>query len=539
MYIEEIKKKQGTKVYKTILIRESYREDGKVKHRTVANISKLPTKQINILKASLKGKDGDFNASDFGIGHSYEYGASFALRELAKNIGLDKAIFSTKTEWRENVLAMITGRIIHQGSKLNLVNSYMDSALWEIAGHEFGKRPSVEKACYRPMDELLKRKDKIEQKLAKKHIKEGAILLYDITNTWLEGEYKDSEIVKYGKAKGGKVGYKQVAIGLLTNAEGCPVGVEVFKGNTSDQTTVLDQVKKISEKYGIKEAVFVGDRGMLTQKRINEIDSDFYKTVTALTHTELKHIIEKENIQMDLFDEMNITEIIDSEDKETRYMLCKNENEKVKERSTREALIKKVEALLSKKAAVKKKRDKKKTCASIGRIFEKHKIEKFFSWDVDDDGRLTWSKKEEAIQKEQQLDGCYVIKTNATETMSKEEVVEAYSGLQKVEQAFRNMKTVLLELRPIHHKSDDRIRAHIFMVMLAYYLQWHLMQKVAPLFENDGSEAERRWSLDIVINRLKSISKVEILINGIAVRKDISEPDAEQNEILKLLGIKL
>jgi transposase len=500
----------------------------------------LPTEQANILKASLKGKDGDFNASDFGIGRSYEYGASFALRELARSIGLDKAIFSTQTEWRENILAMITGRLIYQGSKLSLVNNYMDTALWEIAGHEFGKRPNVEKTCYRPMDELLKRKGRIEQKLAKKHIKEGAILLYDVTNTWLEGEYKDSEIVKYGKAKGGKIGYKQVAIGLLTNSAGCPVGVEIFKGNVSDQTTVLDQVKKISDKYGIKEAVFVGDRGMLTQKRINEIDSDFYKTITALTHTELKHIIEKENIQMDLFDEMNITELIDSEDGETRYMLCKNENEKAKERSTREVLIRKVEELLGRKAAVKRKRDKRKTCASVGRIFEKHKLEKFFFWDVDDDGRLTWGKKEDVIRQEEQLDGCYVIKTNAmAETMNKEDVVEAYRGLQKVEQAFRNMKTVLLELRPIHHKLDDRIRSHIFIVMLAYYLQWHLMQKVAPLFENDGTEDERRWSLDIVINRLKSISKVEILINGIAVRKDISKPDAEQNEILELLGIKL
>ena len=374
MYIEEIKKKQGSKIYKTILIRESYRENGKVKHRTVANISNVPIEQVNLLKASFKGKDGEFKVSDFNIGHSYEYGASFVLRELSKNIGLDKAIFSTKTEWRENVLAMITGRIVHQGSKLSLTNTYKDSALWEIAGHEFGKRPNVEKTCYKAMDELFKRKDRIEKKLAKKHVKEGSILLYDITNTWLEGEYQNSDIVKYGKAKGGKIGYKQVAIGLLTNSQGCPVGVEIFKGNTSDQMTVLDQVKKISDKYGIKKAVFVGDRGMLTQKRINEIDADYFKTITALTHAELRSLIEKKSIQMDLFDEMNITEIIDSEDKEIRYMLCKNEKEKRKERSTRNSLIEKVETLLTNKAEVKRKRDKKKTCASIGRIFEKHKI---------------------------------------------------------------------------------------------------------------------------------------------------------------------
>jgi len=539
MYIEEIKKKQGSRIYKSILVRESYRDNGKVKHRTIANISKLPVEHVRRLKASLRGEKGNFKVSDLGIGRSYEYGGSFVLRELAKDIGLDKAIFSRETQWRENILAMISGRILHQGSKLNLVNTYMDTALWEIAGHKFGVRPDVEKDCYQPMDELLKRKDIIERKLAKKHLKQGTILLYDITNTWLEGEYKDSKIVKYGRGKGGKRGYRQVSIGLLTNAEGCPVGIEIFKGNTSDQTTVLDQIKKISEKYGIKEAVFVGDRGMLTQKRINEIDSDYFKIVTALTHTELSSIIKKENIQMDLFDEMNITEIIDSENNKMRYMLCKNEKEKIKERNTREALIKKVEVLLTRKAAVKKKRDKKKTCAAIGRIFEQNKIEKFFLWDVDDNGKLSWSRKEEKIEEEKSLDGCYVIKTNVSKVMNKENVVEAYQGLQKVEQAFKNMKTVLLELRPIYHKSDDRIIAHVFIVMLAYYLQWHFMQKVASLFVGDGEGDERRWSFDIIIKRLKSITRVEQLIENIVVKINISKPDMEQNKILSLLNIKL
>ena len=539
MYIEELKKKQGNKIYSSVLIRESYRDNGKVKHRTIANITKLPVEHIRQLKASLRGERGEFKISDLGIGRSYEYGGSFVLRELAEDIGLDKAIFSRATQWRENILAMISGRMLHQGSKLNLVNTYMDTALWEIAGHKLGARPDVKKDCYNPMDELLKRKDIIERKLAEKHLKNGTILLYDITNTWLEGEYKDSDIVRYGMGKGGKRGYKQVSIGLLTNAEGCPVGIEIFRGHTSDQTTVLDQIKKISEKYGIKEAVFVGDRGMLTQKRIDEIDSDYFKTVTALTHTELSSIIKKENIQIDLFDEVNITEIIDSENSELRYMLCKNENEKVKEGNTREALIKKVEVLLNKKAAVKKKRDKKKTCAGVGRIFEKYKIEKFFLWDVDDNGKLTWSRKEQKIEEEKLLDGCYVIKTNVSDIMNKESVVEAYRGLQKVEQAFKNMKTVLLELRPIHHKSDDRITAHIFIVMLAYYLQWHFMQRVAPLFANDGRGDKRRWSFDIIIKRLKSITKVEQLVENIVIKTDISKPDIEQREILKLLKIKL
>jgi hypothetical protein len=204
------------------------------------------------LRNSIKGKKGDFKIADLKNGSAYEYGGAAAFRALAGEIGLDKTISSTKSEWRDNVLAMIIGRILYQGSKLSLVNQYRDTALWELAGHDFGVRPDVEKHCYAPMDELLKRKSRIERKLAKKHLTNGCVVLYDITNTWFEGEYAKSKKVVHGKGKGGKVGYKQIALGVLTSKDGCPVGVEIFKGNVSDQTTVLDQVKRLSIKYGVK-----------------------------------------------------------------------------------------------------------------------------------------------------------------------------------------------------------------------------------------------------------------------------------------------
>jgi transposase len=540
MYITEVKSVSKGKKYQSTLIRESYRENSEVKNKTIANISKLPPALIRNIKSFLQGQHGDFNISDLENGSTYEYGASYALKELSQQIGLGNAIFSTKTEWRENVMAMIIGRILYQGSKLSLVNTYNDTALWELAGHVYGKRPDVEKHCYKPMDELLKRKKKIECKFAKKHFQNGSIILYDITNTWFEGEYEDSEKVKRGLGKGGKRGYKQIALGLLTNNEGCPVAVEVFKGNTSDQTTVLDQVKKISEVYGIKEAIFTGERGMLTQKRIDEIKETDFKIITALTHAELKNLIKKENIQIDLFDQMNITEIVDSEDKITRYMLCKNDNEMEKERITRRSLIKKVKDLLTKKAAVKRKRQANKVSASVGRIFAKYRIEKFFAWDVDKRGKLSWNLKYDVIEKEEELDGCYVIKTDAAKKqMNKHKTVDCYRNLQKVEQAFKNMKTVMLELRPIHHKTDERIEAHIFIVMLAYYLQWHAMQKLKPLFDSDEKGKEKRWTFEGVIDRLKSIRKIENLIDGIVVKTNISTPDKEQEQILNLLGVNL
>ncbi len=539
MFVEEIKKIQGGKKYKSVLVRESFREDGKVKHRTIANISKLPQEYIRQLKMQMKNEGGEFDLKDLKNGLNYEYGASFVFKELAKNIGLEQAIFSRKTQWREDVMAMITGRILYQGSKLSLVNAFKDSALWELAGHIYGERPDVEKNCYQAMDELLSRKNRIEKKLAKKHLENGCIILYDITNFWLEGEYDNSDLACYGNPKGGKRGYKQIALGLLTNNEGCPVGVEVFKGNTSDQTTVVNQLKKISEKYGIEHAIFTGDRGMLTQKRVDEIKETDFKIITALTHKEIKTVVEKENIQLDLFDQMNITEIIDSKDKNTRYMLCKNDKQMLKERTSRQRMIDKVEQELTKKAAVKQKREIQKVSASVGRIFEKYRIEKFFTWKVEEKGQLTWELKQEVIDREKELDGCYVIKTNAEKDLSKKDVVQSYRNLQKVEQAFKNMKTIMLELRPVYHKTDERIKSHIFIVMLAYYIQWNAMQKLKPLFESDGKGKDQRWTFEIVIQRLKSIQKIQSVILGNVVKTNISTPDEEQQQILDLLGVKL
>jgi transposase len=540
MYVDEINKKQGKKIYKTFLIRESYRDkDGNVKHNTVANISKLPLEYIQQIREMLRNKKGDFKLEDLKNGRACEYGASYVFKDLSKQIGLEQAISSRKSQWREDVMAMIIGRILYQGSKLSLVNQYRDTALWELAGHEYGTRPDVEKHCYLPMDELLKRKKRIERKLAKKHLTDGCIILYDITNTWFEGEYENSRKVAFGKGKGGKVGYKQIALGLLTNKEGCPVGVEIFKGNISDQTTVLEQIKKLSDKYGIKHAVFTGDRGMLTAKRVDEISETNFKVITALTHLEMKKLLEKEDIQKDLFDEKNITEVVDSETG-TRYALCKNEQEMLKERKTRRAMIEKVKSLLEKKASVTRKRDPMKVAAGIGRIFEKYRIEKFFSWNIDDSGHLSWSLKQDRIDAEEELDGCYVIKTTAgPEVISKEEFVLGYRNLQKVEQGFKNMKTVLLELRPVYHKKDDRIESHIFIVMLAYYLQWHALERLKPLFEADGKGKDRRWTMETVIERLKSIRKVDNLVNGIVVKRNITEPDDEQENILSLLKVKL
>ncbi|MEA3226640.1 MAG: IS1634 family transposase [Planctomycetota bacterium] len=466
MYLETIKSKKCGKVYLTHLIRESYRKNGKVKHRTISNVTNLPAEQLACLRASLEGKRGDFSIDDLTLGRTVEHGASFAFKALAINLGLDRMIYSRKTQWREDVMAMIVGRIVYQGSKLQLTNQYADTTLWEQAGLGPCERPDVETHCYEPMDELLQRKNRIERKLFNHHLQDGCVVIYDMTNTWMEGEYADSELVCYGKPKGGKKGYKQIALGLLTDRHGCPVGVEVFKGSRSDQTTVMSQIKKMADRHGLKDIIFTGDRGMLTQKRIDEVDQCDYDTITALTHPQLRALLDRKSIQPELFDTQQIIEVAEGEQGDSvRYMLCKNEHTMRKGRNTRNALIESVEKALQEKARVKRKRDPLKVAASIGRLFERKKVGKFFSWDVDERGALTWNINRDAVYKEEQLDGCYAIRTAVTaDRMNGQEVVDCYRGLQQVEQAFRYMKTVTLEMRPMYHKTDERLIAHIFIV---------------------------------------------------------------------------
>ena len=229
--------------------------------------------------------------ADLEVSNSKEYGASKTVVSVAKDLGLDKMIYSKKTPWSENALAMIAGRVIYPGSKLSLTNMYLDTVLWELCGHEKKSQPDVNKDCYQPMDELLKRQHSIQKQLAQKHLHDGCIVLYDITSTYFEGEYEDSSLVKYGYSRDCKRGHEQVNIGLLTNVQGCPVAIETFPGNTQDQVTVKGQVKQLVNEFNVKDVVFVGDRGMLTPKRIEEVNEKGFKTITALTHLQMQDLL--------------------------------------------------------------------------------------------------------------------------------------------------------------------------------------------------------------------------------------------------------
>jgi transposase len=536
MFIDEIISKKNGKKYKTTLIRETFREKDKVLHRTIANISKLPDACINEIKRYFKtGHSQSVDFKDLQTFDSKEYGASWSLLSIIRDIGLDSIIFSKKIQWREDILAMIIGRIIYPSSKLFLTHLYTDTVLWELCGHSHSTKPDVQKNCYAPMDVLLERQEIIQKKRAEKHLEDGCVVLYDITSTYFEGEYEDSEIVTYGYNRDRKRGFEQVNIGLLTDKEGRPIAVETFAGNTPDQVTVQGQSKKISNKFHVKSVIFVGDRGMLTPKRIDEVNAEGFQTFTALTHKQMEDLLEKKIVSLNQFKIKNFT-VVDPENSKIRYVLCFNPKRKEEEQQTRMDLIKKVEQKLNK---IPKKSSNQKISAAVGKIRKTYNIEKFFKWNVENQ-TLTFSLKNDKIAKEEQLDGCYVIRTDVPEeTFSSEEVIKTYKKLAHVEKAFKIIKTTVLEIRPVRHHLDDRIKAHIFLCMLAYYLQWHISDRLAPLFEKDGKNDKRRYSFSLVLERLKSLRLEKVRIGSVVIDGVKTRPDREQAEILELLKVTL
>jgi hypothetical protein len=434
-------------------------------------------------------------------------------------------------------MAMIVGRILYQGSKLSLVNLHKDTVLWELCGHAQGERPDVDNSCYLPMDRLLARKPAIEKQLAARHLQDGCLVLYDITSTWFEGEYQASELVAFGRPARNKPGCEAIAIGLLTNKDGCPVAVEVFRGNTADQSTVWAQAKRLAESFGIKTVIFAGDRGMLTPKRVAEVTALGFHTLTALTHPQIMTLLERKVLQTGLFDERQLIELHDPDKPTERYVLCKNAETQQEETATRNALVAKTIQGLTRLANSRKKRKNQELSANVGEVLSRYRVAKFFTWQVTR-GKLDFALNQQLVAQEEALDGCYIIRTEAPAAiLTKDQAVQDYKQLAAVERGFRNLKTVALEIRPVYHHLDDRIRAHVFICMLAYYVQWHTLQLLKPLFAKDGKGGNRRWSFEAVLARLKSLRQEVCLIGGVPLRMVRTRPDEEQRHIIELLGV--
>jgi transposase len=398
------------------------------------------------------------------------------------------------------------------------------------------------------MDKLLKRQISIQKKLASQHLQSGHLILYDITSVYFEGEYPGSELVKFGYNRDRKKGREQIVVGLICNDQGCPVGVEVYAGNTKDETTVIDKIHEIKTTYGIEKIIFVGDRGMVTHSNIEALkDDDDLQTISALSHGGMMKLLNEKVIELDLFDEQNIHEVVDPSNPSRRYCLCRNPVTAQRETDTRQRLLALTEMGLQGIADYKQKTTVEKLGARVGKVLAKYKMGKFIQWFIDADKnnptsrqhRLDWSIDTEKVAHERRFDGCYIISTDVEKArMNALEVVNAYKSLAFVERAFRNLKTVQLEIRPVYHKNDDRIRCHVFLCMLAYYLQWHMEQRLAPLFKEDGAGENRRWTFRGVIDSLVQITRNKASANGVEFYQN-STPTDEQERILNLLGVKM
>jgi len=498
MYIEAVPNRSSPPA---ILLRESYREDGKVKKRTIANLTQWPADKLAGLRRVLRNETLVSPDDAFDIVRSLPHGHVAAVLGTLRRLGLDKLIGSRRSRERDLVVALIAARILGPRSKLATARGLTE----ETAANTLGKALSLgvtdEDELYEAMDWLLPRQGKIEAALAGRHLAEGTLVLYDATSTYFEGHTCPLGALGHAKADG-KKGKVQIVIGLLCAPGGCPVSVDVYAGNTNDPKTVAPLIKKLRERFGLKRVVLVGDRGMITQARIDQ-DLRVHEGVdwiTCLRAPAIKKLMNKGALQLSLFDEQDLLEITDSDFPGERLVVCRNPLLAEERERLRAGLLEATERALDKIVArvTRQKRaltGKDRIGVAVGKVITRHKMAKHFKVEIGEDS-CRYERDLEGIEAEARLDGLYVIRTSVPETkLDAEATVRAYKSLSDVERAFRSLKTVDLKIRPIHHRLENRVRAHVLLCMLAYYVEWHMREALAPvLFDDDdqsGAEAAR------------------------------------------------
>ena len=498
-----------------ILLRESYRENGKVKTRTLANITHLPSRQVDALRLALSGAMA-VHATPlpdcFHVARSLPHGHVAAVLGCLRSLQLDSILDPAPSRERELALAMIVARIIEPASKLATARGLHADTLHNSLGEALDLDSADETELYKAMDWLLPRQTRIEQQLAARQLCSGGLVLYDLTSTYFEGRH--CPLAKLGHSRDDKSGKPQVVFGLLTNAAGCPVAVEVFEGNTADPATVASQVKKLRKRFGLSSVVLVGDRGMITSARIRQDlpASCGIEWISALRATQIQKLAAGGQLQMSLFDKTDVAEIAHPDFPGERLIACFNPLLAEERARKRPDLLAATEKQLEKIAAATGRskrplRGKQNIGLRAGRILNRYKMGKHFQLRIEDDS-FHYERKTASIDREQTLDGIYVIRTSVgKEVLPAEAVVASYKSLSGVERAFRSLKTVDLHVRPIHHRLPDRVRAHILLCMLAYYVEWHMRQRLAPiLFDDDEKPAAHAARKSIVAPARRSDS---------------------------------
>ena len=490
MYIEKVPNRNSPPA---VLLRESYREGDQVKKRTLANLSKLPDDIIDNLKLALKGATLSMNEgipNHFEVIRSLPHGHVMAILETIKKLGLDKIISEKSSRIRNVVVAMIVARIINPKSKLATARGFNSETGSQSLGQLLDLEKADEDELYNALDWLLEKQEKIEKHLAIKHLESGTLVLYDVTSTYLEGN--GCELGKYGYNRDKKKGKTQIVFGLLCSAKGCPIAVEVFEGNTSDGATLSGQIEKVRKGWGIENVVWVSDRGILTNSKINELVKPIegLDYITGLTKPQIRKLAEVEVIQLGLFDQVNLVEFESEDYPDERLISCRNPFIAQKNQLQREALLEAVEKELDLivQATQREKRALKgqdKIALRVGKVLNQFKVNKYYNLEITEEG-FSYQRQLELIAQETALDGVYVLRTSLESTlMDAATTVKAYKSLSQVEEAFRCYKSIDLKVRPIYHYKGDRVKAHIFLCMLAYYVEWHLKQSLAPLLFED------------------------------------------------------
>lgn len=492
MHVARIVRRYRGKTYVTTLVRTSFREDGKVKHRTLANLSHLPERLIDIVRRSL---NGEVLAAADEVMHTLgtkPHGHVHAVLGVIRKLGVDALIAAAPSRQRDLVVALVAERLLFPCSKLAVTRHWHSTTLAE----ELGVADADETELYQAMDWLLTRQQAIEAKLAERHLREGSLVLYDVSSSFYHGQH--CSLARHGHNRDGKKGLPIIVYGLLTDDAGRPVAVDVYAGNTADPKTVPDQVRKLRERFGLERVVLVGDRGMLTQAQIDVLRSEpGLGWISALRSSSIRKLLDEGPLQRSLFDTVNLAEIRAPDFPGERLFACYNPLLAERRQHKRTALLAKTEEALERLArSVARRRrhpwPREEIGVKAGRVVNRWKMAKHFRLTIAD-GQFAWRRRAEAIAAEATLDGIYVVRTSEPAArMTAADGVRNYKRLAQVERAFRSWKGLDIMVRPIYHRVEPRVKAHIFLCLLAYYVQWEMRRAWAPLlFADEEVDVDR------------------------------------------------
>ena len=492
VHVVTTRRRYKGRVYATHLLRRSYREGERVKNETLGNLSHLPEALIEVIRRALRGEAFVPVGERLEIVRSKPHGHVQAVRAAMQRLGFESLIASRASCERDRVCAMVAARVLAAHTKLATTRWWRTTTLAE----EYGVEEADENDLYAAMDWLLERQGSIERKLAARHLSDGALALYDLSSSYFEGTC--CPLGKIGHDRDGKKNKLQVNYGLLTSRTGCPVAISVYEGNTGDAKTLMPQVVKLREEFGLERVVLVGDRGMISHKAIQELrELEGLSWITALKSTQIRSLVEGETLQLGLFDERNLVELSHPDYPGERLIACRNPELAKRRGHKRRALLDATQRELEKVRARVARGGLKGQAAigvRVGRVLNKYKVGKHFTLE-NTEKRFDFHLLDDQIAAEAALDGIYVIRTCVPKKqMSAADTVRNYKALADVERAFRCLKTVDLKVRPIHHWLEDRVRAHIFLCMLAYYVEWHLREAWRPLLfadEDQPAKADR------------------------------------------------